>query len=76
MNFRTRDGLEFQGATAREAAEALRAASWQPERDLREWMRRTAAAARLQTGRAVRHHNPDVFLADLESAGLIERVDG
>lgn len=75
MRWSTRDGEMFEGDNPREAAEALRATSRDPRRDLTEFMAVTAAAARLQTGRRVRSATAAEFLDDLEAAGLIERID-
>jgi hypothetical protein len=75
LRYMTRDGEIFEGDTPRAAALALRAMSRDPRRDLSEFMAVTAAAARLQTGRSIRTYNPAAFLDDLESAGLIERID-
>ena len=74
MRFVTRDGVPFDGATFTEAAEALRATSREPGRDLAEFMLGTARRAELQTGHHVRSAVAGDFLADIEAAGLIERL--
>jgi hypothetical protein len=75
MRYLNRDGTTFEGETARDAVIALRATSRTPGRDLTHFMAAAAAGGRLQTGRHIRTTTPDVFLADLEHAGLIERID-
>ena len=65
----------FEGETARDAVIALRATSRTPGRDIAHFMAAAAAGTRLQTGRSIRTTTPEVFLADLERVGLIERID-
>ena len=75
MRYLTRDGVTFEGESARQTVLALRATSRTPGRDLAHFMAAAATAARLQTGQHVRATTPGVFLADLEHVGLIERID-
>ena len=75
MRYLTRDGLTFEGETARDAVAALRATSRTPGRDIAHFMAAAAAGTRVQTGRHIRTTTPDVFLADLERVGVIERID-
>jgi hypothetical protein len=75
MRYLNRDGTTFAGETARDAVAALRATSRTPGRDLTHFMAAAAAGARMRTGRHVRATTPEVFLADLERVGLIERID-
>jgi hypothetical protein len=69
------DGTTFEGETARDTVLALRATSRTPGRDIAHFMAAAAAGTRLQTGRHIRTTTPDVFLADLERVGVIERID-
>ncbi len=75
MRYLNRNGTTFEGETARDAVIALRATSRAPGRDLIHFMAVAAAGTRLQTGRHIRTTTPDVFLADLERVGVIERID-
>jgi hypothetical protein len=69
------DRTTFEGETARDAVIALRATSRTPGRNLTHFMVVAAAGTRLQTGQSIRTTTPEVFLADLERIGLIERID-
>lgn len=75
MQYRTNDGALIQGADARETAEALRAVSMTPGRDLSEFMWQTAGRVRTYNGARVRPDTPENFVADLVSAGLLTLED-
>jgi hypothetical protein len=75
MRYLTKDRTTFEGETARDAVAALRATSRTPGRDVAHFMAAAAAGTRVHTGRHIRTATPEVFLADLERAGLIERID-
>ncbi len=74
MRYVTRDGLELHGAAAADIIDALRRTSRAPGRDRTEFLEILARGARLQTGALVRTTDCAATLADLETAGLIERL--
>jgi hypothetical protein len=69
--YKTREGDDFEGATAEEAAQALRTISRNQEKTLRLWISGVAVAAQMQTGERVRDDTAEHFLADLVAARLI-----
>jgi hypothetical protein len=69
--YKTREGDDFEGATAEEAAQTLRAISRNQEKTLRLWISGVAVAAQMQTGERVRDDTAENFLADLVAARLI-----
>jgi hypothetical protein len=74
MRYITRDGLQLDGAGAAEIIDGLRQNSKAPGRDRTEFLEILARGARLQTGAFVRVTDCASTLADLETAGLIERL--
>lgn len=74
MRFLTRDGVPFEGGTFLEAVTAPRATSRRSCPGIAEFMVAVAAGVELQAGHHVRSAIAADFLADLEAAGLIERV--
>jgi hypothetical protein len=75
MRYLTRDGIIVQGATSGAVIDDLRAHSRTPGRDRSEYVEILAQGARLQTGVHVRSTDCNVLLADLVTAGLIEKLD-
>ena len=74
MCYVTSDGLQLAGATAADIIDALRRDSKTPGRDRDQFLEILARGARLQTGACVRTTDCATALADLETAGLIERL--
>ena len=69
------DGRVYSAATAREVVEQMRAASFEPETDLGQWMEQTAGRVQMQTGELIHPSNPATFLDDLKRLGLLSDVD-
>ncbi len=68
------DGAIFKAASLTGLIEALRADSWNPERDLATYCTLTAKAAKLQTGKKFRASPPEALATDLISAGLLTPI--
>jgi hypothetical protein len=71
MRYRTLDGIQLQGKTARDVMQALRDVSWVPRSTLDEYMLETAKASRVKTGGKFRTSSAEDLLEDLQTAGLI-----
>ena len=69
--YHTIDGATFTATDATDLMTQLRAASFNPEKDLRSYCRATARASKMQTGKPHRPWPPDALVADMLASGLI-----
>lgn len=69
--YHTIDGARFTAADPADLMTQLRAASFNPERDLASYCRATAKASRMQTGKPHRPWPADALVSDLIVSGLV-----
>ena len=75
MRYATRDGMRLEGDTAADIIDGLRADTHAPGRDRAHFLEILAEGARMQTGGGFRSTDCETLLADLVTAGLMERLD-
>ena len=74
--YHTIDGATFTATDATDLMTQLRAASFNPEKDLRSYCRATARASKMQTGKPHLQWPPDALVADMLASGLITTDEG
>jgi hypothetical protein len=70
------DGAKFLAEDEADLVSKMRidAERWAPAADDAQYMKQTAARAKVQTGRTVRSDTPEHFVADLIAAGLVTEL--
>jgi hypothetical protein len=71
MKYQSIDGATFEASTPEELIATLRADSWNPEKTLEAYIKATAKAAKMQTGKAHRATSCAALAEDLEASGLL-----
>lgn len=74
MRYRTEDGLELQATTARGLVRALKRRAWSAPDRKGAYMEEVAHRVQDATGCHVRTSTAELFVADLQAAGVLTEV--
>lgn len=75
MRVQTTDGAVFEGDTPEALVEAMNAASFAEQRDVKHFMAQTAMRVRQMTGVSVRSTTAAAFVEDLLNQGYLKPLD-
>jgi hypothetical protein len=70
--YHTIDGATFTATDATDLMRQLRADSFNPQADLRDYCRATARASRMQTGKRHRSWPATALVGDMVASGLVK----